>query len=98
MPGVRIIGGCCGTMPDHLRAMREALESRPKGPRPTLETISAQLGGFSSASDGTGDDARAIQARTARTARASAAARILRKDSADFSRRNLVHAVQNRLN
>jgi imidazoleglycerol phosphate dehydratase HisB len=38
-------------------AMREALESRPAGPRPTLETISALLGGFSSASDGTGDDA-----------------------------------------
>ena len=55
--GVRIIGGCCGTMPEHLRAMREALETRPKGPRPTLEDISAHLGGFSSASDGTGDDA-----------------------------------------
>ena len=55
--GVRIIGGCCGTMPDHLRAMRAALESRPKGPRPSLDTISAALGGFSSASDGTGDDA-----------------------------------------
>jgi 5-methyltetrahydrofolate--homocysteine methyltransferase len=53
--GVRIIGGCCGTMPEHLRAMREALETRPKGPRPTLEDISTHLGGFSSASDGTGD-------------------------------------------
>ena len=57
--GVRIIGGCCGTMPEHLRAMRAALESRPKGPRPTLEDISTHLGGFSSASDGTGDDAGA---------------------------------------
>jgi 5-methyltetrahydrofolate--homocysteine methyltransferase len=57
--GVRIIGGCCGTMPDHLRAMRAALETRPKGERPTLEMINAQLGGFSSASDGTGDDAGA---------------------------------------
>jgi 5-methyltetrahydrofolate--homocysteine methyltransferase len=53
--GVKIIGGCCGTMPEHLKAMRAALESRPKGPRPTLEQISAALGGFSSASDGTGD-------------------------------------------
>ena len=57
--GVRIIGGCCGTMPEHLKAMRAALESRPRGPRPTLESISALLGGFSSASDGTGDDAGA---------------------------------------
>ena len=53
--GVRIIGGCCGTMPEHLKAMREALESRPKGPRPTVEDIREKLGAFSSASDGTGD-------------------------------------------
>jgi 5-methyltetrahydrofolate--homocysteine methyltransferase len=53
--GVRIIGGCCGTMPEHLKHMRAALETRPKGPRPSLETIAAHLGGFSSASDGTGD-------------------------------------------
>ena len=53
--GVRIIGGCCGTMPDHLKAMRHALETRPKGIRPTVEDIRGKLGGFSSASDGTGD-------------------------------------------
>jgi 5-methyltetrahydrofolate--homocysteine methyltransferase len=51
--GVRIIGGCCGTMPEHLSAMRAALETRPKGPRPSLEEITAHLGGFSSTSDGT---------------------------------------------
>lgn len=51
--GVRIIGGCCGTMPDHLRAMRQALETRPRGERPSLDEIAARLGGFSSASDGT---------------------------------------------
>ena len=53
--GVRIIGGCCGTMPDHLRAMRKALETHPKGDIPTLDAITSALGGFSSASDGTGD-------------------------------------------
>ncbi len=53
--GARIIGGCCGTMPEHLRAMRHALEATPPGPAPTLETIQTRLGGFSSASDGTGD-------------------------------------------
>ena len=51
--GATIIGGCCGTTPEHLRAMREALETRPKGDLPTLEEISQALGGFSSASDGT---------------------------------------------
>ncbi|MDI3336808.1 betaine--homocysteine S-methyltransferase [Defluviimonas aestuarii] len=54
--GATIIGGCCGTMPEHLAAMRKALETRPRGPRPTLDEIAAKLGGFSSASDGTGDD------------------------------------------
>mgnify|MGYP001417497869 CR=1 FL=1 len=53
--GAKIIGGCCGTMPDHLRSMRAALESHPRGPRPTLDLIAAKLGAFSSASDGTGE-------------------------------------------
>ncbi len=53
--GVRIIGGCCGTMPEHLKAMRDALETRPRGPVPTVEDIRTRLGAFSSASDGTGD-------------------------------------------
>ena len=51
--GATIIGGCCGTMPEHLSAMREALETTPRGPRPTLEQIVEKLGGFSSDSDGT---------------------------------------------
>ncbi|WP_438991313.1 betaine--homocysteine S-methyltransferase [Lentibacter sp.] len=54
--GARIIGGCCGTMPEHLRMMREALETRPKSDKPSLEEITARLGAFSSASDGTGDN------------------------------------------
>lgn len=61
--GARIIGGCCGTMPVHLRAMREALETRPKGPRPSLDEITAKLGAFSSTSDGTGDDGPARRER-----------------------------------
>jgi len=52
--GASIIGGCCGTMPVHLRAMRAALDSRPRGATPTLEQITAALGPFSSDSDGTG--------------------------------------------
>lgn len=64
--GVRIIGGCCGTMPEHLKAMRAALESRPKGPAPSADDIQAKLGGFSSASDGTGDDGGAKRERRGR--------------------------------
>ena len=59
--GARIIGGCCGTTPEHLVAMKEALETRPKGDRPALEDIEAKLGGFSSAGDGTGDTSGAPQ-------------------------------------
>ncbi|WP_158964556.1 betaine--homocysteine S-methyltransferase [Chachezhania sediminis] len=51
--GARIVGGCCGTTPDHLRAMREALDSRPRDEAPTLEKIVEVLGPFSSAFDGT---------------------------------------------
>jgi 5-methyltetrahydrofolate--homocysteine methyltransferase len=64
--GAKIIGGCCGTMPEHLAAMRAALETRPKGPRPSLEDISERLGGFSSASDGTGENEGDQRRRTRR--------------------------------
>ncbi|MGP6088856.1 betaine--homocysteine S-methyltransferase [Antarctobacter jejuensis] len=67
--GATIIGGCCGTMPVHLKAMREALETRERGERPTLERIAETLGGFSSDSDGTGDDAGAGRERRSRRRR-----------------------------
>jgi len=35
--GARIIGGCCGTSPEHLAAMRKALDSHVAGPRPDTE-------------------------------------------------------------
>ena len=41
--GVRLIGGCCGTTPAHLDAMRQALIHAPRGPRPSAETISARI-------------------------------------------------------
>ena len=59
--GARIVGGCCGTMPEHLRHIRDALDTRPRGAAPTLDEITAKLGAFSSASDGTGDDEGAPQ-------------------------------------
>ncbi len=55
--GATIIGGCCGTMPAHLRKMREALDTIPRSARPTLDQITSALGPFTSASDGTGDGA-----------------------------------------
>jgi len=41
---IRIIGGCCGTTPEHLRAMRDALESRDLRPKPTLDGVVSLLG------------------------------------------------------
>ena len=51
--GATIIGGCCGTTPEHLATMRNALETTPRGDAPSLEQIAAELGGFSSGVDGT---------------------------------------------
>nr|WP_319250586.1 betaine--homocysteine S-methyltransferase [uncultured Celeribacter sp.] len=67
--GATIIGGCCGTTPEHLRAMKDALETRPRGPRPTLDQIAEALGGFSSASDGTDDKGPAKRERSGRRRR-----------------------------
>ena len=48
--GARIIGGCCGTTPEHLRRMRAALEAHVPGPKPDLATIEAKLGAISTGS------------------------------------------------
>ena len=49
--GARIIGGCCGTTPDHVASMREALDSALEDraldgapARPTLDTIIETIG------------------------------------------------------
>jgi 5-methyltetrahydrofolate--homocysteine methyltransferase len=42
--GVRIVGGCCGTSPEHLAAMRNAIDSHVDGSRPTIESIIAEIG------------------------------------------------------
>jgi 5-methyltetrahydrofolate--homocysteine methyltransferase len=42
--GARIIGGCCGTQPVHLKAMRDALDASEAGSAPSLETVAGTLG------------------------------------------------------
>ncbi len=42
--GARIIGGCCGTSPEHLKSIRAALDDHMPGEAPSLETIVAKLG------------------------------------------------------
>jgi hypothetical protein len=46
--GARIIGGCCGTTPAHLRVMRQALEAHVPRPKPDLAAIESRLGAISS--------------------------------------------------
>lgn len=42
--GASIIGGCCGTTPEHLAAMRAAIDGHVRGEQPTIDTIIAKLG------------------------------------------------------
>ena len=53
--GATISGGCCGTTAEHLEKMHEALSTRPRRERPTLQQITAAPCAFSSATDGTGE-------------------------------------------
>jgi len=52
--GARIIGGCCGTTPEHLRAMRQALDAYAQGPRPDLAMVQQRLGAVSRGAAGEG--------------------------------------------
>jgi len=45
--GASIIGGCCGTSPLHVKAMREAIDAWTPAPTPTLDEITDQLGDVS---------------------------------------------------
>ena len=50
--GARIIGGCCGTTPEHLKAMRGALEAHVPGDRPDVAEIEDLLGQVSALAKG----------------------------------------------
>ena len=42
--GARIVGGCCGTSPEHLASMRQALDARQPAGVPTVEQIIERIG------------------------------------------------------
>jgi 5-methyltetrahydrofolate--homocysteine methyltransferase len=42
--GARIIGGCCGTTPEHIAAMRASIDAHERGAQPTLDTIIEKIG------------------------------------------------------
>jgi 5-methyltetrahydrofolate--homocysteine methyltransferase len=49
--GARIIGGCCGTSPEHLAAMRAALDGYQPGAKPSTAEIVARLGQISTGAE-----------------------------------------------
>lgn len=57
--GARIVGGCCGTSPIHLAAMRAALDAHQAGARPTLNEVIAEIGPLVSPPNKEADAARA---------------------------------------
>ena len=50
--GARIIGGCCGTSPEHLAAMRRALDAHVPQQRPTVAVVEQRLGEVSALAKG----------------------------------------------
>lgn len=69
--GARIVGGCCGTSPEHLAAMRRALDQHVPGHPPALERIIEAVGpltnriatGADGDANGTPDDSAARRRR-----------------------------------
>lgn len=45
--GANIIGGCCGTTPEHVKAMRDAIDAHSPSNAPDINEIEAQLGEIS---------------------------------------------------
>jgi 5-methyltetrahydrofolate--homocysteine methyltransferase len=62
--GARIVGGCCGTSPAHLAAMRRALDARVPAPSPSVEEIVAQVGPLTNALPSAGGEGRARRRRS----------------------------------
>lgn len=50
--GARIIGGCCGTTPEHLAAMRAAIDEHARAELPTLDAIVSRIGPLTNAVPG----------------------------------------------
>ena len=69
--GAKIIGGCCGTSFDHVRAMRKAMDQHSVSPPPTLQEIEERVGVMSEGSKliFQGDDSKPTKQRRSRRSR-----------------------------
>ncbi len=67
--GARIVGGCCGTTPEILRAMRDALDTHERGETPTLDTVEQRLGTLTAGAKGADGSARLARTTSRRSSR-----------------------------
>ncbi|MEO6653799.1 MAG: betaine--homocysteine S-methyltransferase [Ilumatobacteraceae bacterium] len=66
--GARIVGGCCGTSPEHLAEMRRTLDSHHRGDIPDMERIIAAVGPLTnSVSTDAADDDQPVRRRRRRS-------------------------------
>ena len=63
--GARIVGGCCGTSPEHVAAMRRALDETPMGNQPNLEDVRRELGDISAGAAAQADGQHQVVTRNA---------------------------------
>ena len=61
--GARIVGGCCGTSPEHVAAMRYALDNTAPGPAPTIDEVERELGDVTKGAQAQADGQHQIQTR-----------------------------------
>ncbi|HEY1167861.1 MAG TPA: bifunctional homocysteine S-methyltransferase/methylenetetrahydrofolate reductase [Candidatus Limnocylindrales bacterium] len=62
--GARIVGGCCGTTPEHTKAMRAAIDALAPGQRGVRTPVAPQPGGGEARPDAESDLAAAAAPRT----------------------------------
>ena len=61
--GARIVGGCCGTSPEHVAAMRHALDSTAPGPVPSIDDVRRELGDVTNGAQAQADGQHQVQTR-----------------------------------
>ncbi len=61
--GARIVGGCCGTSPEHVAAMRHALDNSAPGPAPSIATVESELGKVSAGAQAQADGEHQVKTR-----------------------------------
>ena len=61
--GARIIGGCCGTSPEHVAAMRRALDQTAPGPAPSIDDVQRELGDVSNGAKAQAGGEHVVQTR-----------------------------------